>query len=497
MGSYTVESRRWTETTNTSGIQYNEWIWVESVNPSAVADYNKGKWIFTISAKVINTFNVDITDWNGSVLTISFYSDSARKNLIGSGSSTVKGSLINSNGGQTGIITTATAEGSANIKTVYVTVELDCSAINSGAGIQYVNAGFHIKKMAEYGHFDVSDIQLNPELTSFTWDQSKIRENSISFNFIANQNIVAATAVVERRIDFHTGTGEQSGTINLSLGGSGKNRSFTISSSDWYGIAYAQYYRVTISVQNENGQWNKVASYTKSDGQTGNHKPSISASNVPGLDSYTVYWGADIPSTIVGVASSHGSVSVSGNTITCTGVSPGTTATFTMSVQANRYYTDSKFGSYTSDVYSIKINTLAAITLSASDFIFADSIPYSISNIASSGCTFEILGILSEALSYNGSSASGSKSLSQAQLDALYKRFGRNNTQQVTIKVTSAGYSASKTVTCTLTGNAKTAHVGSSGNKPLRCKAFVGNSSNKPLKAVIWIGDSGTPRRCI
>lgn len=492
MGSYTVESRRWTETTGSGGI---EWIAVYSSGQSAVIENDH--WKFTISAYVANTFNVDITNWQGTVLNIGFYEDSARTRLIGSGSASVTGSYINSNGGTTAILATATANGSASVGTVYVTIELDCSAMSGGAGILYQNQGYYIKKMAEYGRFDVSDIPLNPNITSFTWDQSKIRENSMSFNFTADQDIVAATAVVERRIDFHTGTGEQSGTINLSLGGSGKNRSFTISSSDWYGIAYAQYYRVTISVQNASGRWNATTAYTKSDGQTGNHKPSISASNVPGLDSYTVYWGADIPSTIVGVASSHGSVSVSGNTITCTGVSPGTTATFTMSVQANRYYADSKFGSYTSDVYSIKINTLVSITLSASDFIFGDGIPYSISNIASSGCTFEISGILSEALSYSGSSASGSKSLSQAQLDALYKRFGRNNSQQVTIKVTSAGYSESKTVTCTLTGNAKTAHVGSGSNKPLRCKAFVGNSSNKPLKAVIWIGDSGTPRRCI
>ena len=87
----------------------------------------------------------------------------------------------------------------------------------------------------------------------------------------------------------------------------------------------------------------------------------------------------------------------------------------------------------------------------------------------------------------------------QSELDAMYKLFGKKNTAKTTLKLVSHGSSADYTSTIngtlTLTGNAKTIHVGVN-NKPKRGIVWIGEGKI-PRKAVVWIGVNGTPQRSI
>ncbi len=52
--------------------------------------------------------------------------------------------------------------------------------------------------------------------------------------------------------------------------------------------------------------------------------------------------------------------------------------------------------------------------------------------------------------------------------------------------------------TMTLTGIAKTAHVGDASNRPRRCQVWIGDAENKPRRVVMWVGDAEKkPRRTI
>ena len=89
-------------------------------------------------------------------------------------------------------------------------------------------------------------------------------------------------------------------------------------------------------------------------------------------------------------------------------------------------------------------------------------------------------------------------SFNDTQLDNMYKLFGSNNSVTITYVLTTnnnSNYTNTKTVTCTLTGNQKTARIGIN-NIPKRARVYIGvNGQVKP--AVVWIGVNGTPKRCI
>lgn len=90
----------------------------------------------------------------------------------------------------------------------------------------------------------------------------------------------------------------------------------------------------------------------------------------------------------------------------------------------------------------------------------------------------------------------------QDQLDKMYRCYPKANTIPIHFKVTTHGewkdwQDSQQDKTLTLTGIAKTAHVGDSSNKPRRCQIWVGDSSNKPRRAVGWVGVNGQAHRTI
>ena len=89
--------------------------------------------------------------------------------------------------------------------------------------------------------------------------------------------------------------------------------------------------------------------------------------------------------------------------------------------------------------------------------------------------------------------------LTQSQLDNVYRTFPRANTMTMYFQLSTIGtqtYADTQTSrTLTLTGIARTAHIGIS-NRPRRCDVYIG-VGNRPRRCVTWIGVSGTARRCI
>lgn len=90
----------------------------------------------------------------------------------------------------------------------------------------------------------------------------------------------------------------------------------------------------------------------------------------------------------------------------------------------------------------------------------------------------------------------------QSVLDGLYKLFHRNNTQDITMYISTTTNNGTyndseKTKTLTLTGIAKTGHVGTPNNTTKRCRFYIGDSNNKTKKCVCWVGNDSKSKRTI
>lgn len=92
----------------------------------------------------------------------------------------------------------------------------------------------------------------------------------------------------------------------------------------------------------------------------------------------------------------------------------------------------------------------------------------------------------------------------QEQLDKMYRSIpNTGNIVPIHFLVTTHGdhldYDDQQVdKTMTLTGIAKTAHVGDASNNPRRCQVWIGDANNNPRRVVMWVGDgSGNPRRTI
>lgn len=103
--------------------------------------------------------------------------------------------------------------------------------------------------------------------------------------------------------------------------------------------------------------------------------------------------------------------------------------------------------------------------------------------------------------SWNIATNTSSVSLSEAQWDNVYKRYGNSNTKNYSFYLYTANdsgtwnsYNRNVARTVTLTGIQKTAHVGNNGAK----RAMVWYSVNGVMKhAVVWVGAGGGTKRTI
>lgn len=130
------------------------------------------------------------------------------------------------------------------------------------------------------------------------------------------------------------------------------------------------------------------------------------------------------------------------------------------------------------------------------------AISISTTNPSGNELTFQILDGNDVIFSQSVTKDTTSISLSEAQWDNIYKRYGNNNSKSYTVKIITtadsghnpSSYEATDTRTITLTGMQKTTHVGASGPK----RAMVWYSENGVMKhAVVWVGAGGGTKRTI
>ena len=130
------------------------------------------------------------------------------------------------------------------------------------------------------------------------------------------------------------------------------------------------------------------------------------------------------------------------------------------------------------------------------------AISISTTNPSGNDLTFQILDGNEVIFSQSVTKDTTSISLSEAQWDNIYKRYGNNNSKSYTVKIITAAdsghdpssYEATDARTITLTGIQKTTHVGASGPK----RAMVWYSENGVMKhAVVWVGAGGGTKRTI
>ena len=90
----------------------------------------------------------------------------------------------------------------------------------------------------------------------------------------------------------------------------------------------------------------------------------------------------------------------------------------------------------------------------------------------------------------------------QDQLDQMYRTYPKSNEVPIHFLLTTHGEwkdwdDDQKDEILTLTGIAKTAHVGDSSNKPRRCQVWVGDEDDNPRRCVVWVGVNGESHRTI
>ena len=251
-------------------------------------------------------------------------------------------------------------------------------------------------------------------------------------------------------------------------------------------------YKVQVRIQAYNsGLW----TYSNTISGTTHAKtvPTISLSSKT-VNSITVTSGCNVTvsSTQYRIKASNGNYGSYQNSATFTGLSPNTTYL----IEVKKVGTASGETGYA----TITVATYSFATISASNFNLGDSFNINISNPSGQSIEFFaetlINGQRENTVRVTSISAGTHKiTFSDNELDMIYKKMGTGNSTLIRIGVRTIGtYYDWKDVTCTLTGNQKTAHLGVN-NVQKRAKVFVGvNSSVK--RAVLWIGNNGR-KRCI
>ena len=174
------------------------------------------------------------------------------------------------------------------------------------------------------------------------------------------------------------------------------------------------------------------------------------------------------------------------------GVSPNTTYKVKLRIRRQ----DSQLWTESSEM-SATTKDIAKIS-SASNFNLGSSASVTITNPSGATASLNVkignTSIKTQALSTGANTIS----FNDTQLDNMYKKFGSNNSVTITYVLTTnnnSNYTNTKTVTCTLTGNQKTARIGVN-NTMKRAKVFIG-VNGQVKRAVVWIGVNGVPKRCI
>ena len=221
--------------------------------------------------------------------------------------------------------------------------------------------------------------------------------------------------------------------------------------------------------------------------------PTISLSSKT-VSSITVTSGCNVAvsSTQYRIKTSSGSYGSYQSSAIFSGLSPNTT--YVVEVK--------KVGqaSGESGTTTLTVNTYQIATIDIANFNLGDSFNIKITNPSGQSIEFFaetlINGQRENTIRVTSISAgTHTITFSDGELDMIYKKMGTGNSALIRIGVRTVGtYYDWKDVTCTLTGNQKTTHIGVNGSKK-RAKVYLGvNGSVK--RAVVWIGNNGR-KRCI
>ena len=148
-----------------------------------------------------------------------------------------------------------------------------------------------------------------------------------------------------------------------------------------------------------------------------------------------------------------------------------------------------------SNTITLTLFDQAKIT-SLPNFVHGDNINIGItnpSNISTLSLTLSVNNI--QIFNKNVSTGNNSISLTDSELDTLYKQYSSTNTLQAKFTLNGGGYSDSKECTVTLEGNQKTGNVNVQ-NSWKRTKRWI-NVNGVWKKAVRWINVNGVWKRCI
>lgn len=350
--------------------------------------------------------------------------------------------------------------------------------------------GQHYNKLYAEGTVNVEELPVGKAPTL----------NGLSNNNKYNNNdgVSASTNSISVAVD--ADLGEPAGTIYWSCNGqsgSTTDKNFTVS-----GLSPGVTYTVDVYIQNSIG-----TSETKQITiRVRNNTPVVSLSlNQRHLEKLVFNWSSDKPlkSTQYRIDSGGwtnlGQTGSSG-TFTAQWFNPNTTHTiYFRGVSQDAYDAlSSNEASASGETYDIGHIT------SVSNCIFGTNITIGISSESTRPLSLKIWtsgnGRTAE-FTFNVSPGSYTFAPTQDQLDSMYKTYPAANTVPMYFQLTTDGEHSDyqdtrQDKTLTLTGIAKTGHVGVNNNQR-RCQIWIGDSSGKARRCVGWVGVNNQARRTI
>lgn len=220
-----------------------------------------------------------------------------------------------------------------------------------------------------------------------------------------------------------------------------------------------------------------------------------------GLDSITIRWATDNPRdwtqySLNGGTWTNANDSVAGDNksgvYTISGLQPNTQ----YNIRTRIKRTDSQLWTESGTIYGTT-KDIAKIS-SLNNFNFGDNSTIAITNPSGKNVVLTIKVQDTVILTKNLSTGNNVIAFNDTELDTIYKKYETSNTISLTYSIitnNNSKYINSKTITCTLTGNAKVVKLGNN-NEIKRAKIFLGND-NKIKRAVAWIKKDGIIKRLI
>ena len=328
-------------------------------------------------------------------------------------------------------------------------------------------------------------------------------KNSNPYN--SQQNVSASTTSISVSWTQSSGSTATYGQYSLSGGSSWTNfGSSPYTSGTISGLTPGTNYAVDVRSGNAAGTSNSLYMAIR----TRHNAPVVSITGITAeLEALNVSWSSDkdMASVQYQLNGTSGSWITSGNT--------GKSGTFRIpNLNYNTTYTVYVRGTSTSTYDSLLSNTvnssertldISHIT-NISSIIFGMSFTVTIDAESDNDMSLKIWTEGNERVAevtYIPTERSNVITFTQDQLDEIYKTYPRANTVEVHFVLSTIGENATydddqEDTVITLTGIARTAHIGI-GGIPKRSDVFIGTLTGVK-RCVVWIGDEdGTPRRCI